>query len=101
MDLERSIRLAVDSGKVTLGSQRSIQHALRGDGKLVIVASNCPESAAEDLKHYCALSDIRLVKFKGTSIELGTVCGKPFPVSALCVIEAGDSDIFDAAASEA
>ena len=31
MDLERSIRLAVDSGKVSLGSQKSLEHARRGD----------------------------------------------------------------------
>ncbi len=101
MDLERSIRLAVDSGKVTLGSQRSLEHARRGDAKLVILAQNAPGGLADDLKHFCTLSDLRLVQFKGTSMQLGTVCGKPFPVSALCVIEPGDSDILDAAQSGA
>lgn len=93
MDLNRSIRLAVDSGKVTLGSQRTLQHALRGDAKLIVTAKNCPPDVARDLKHYCTLSDVRMLAFDGTSIELGTVCGKPFPVSALSVIEEGDSDI--------
>ena len=97
MDLERSIRLAVDSGKVSLGSQKSLQHARRGDAKLVILAQNVPDDLAQDMKHFCSLSDLRLVEFKGTSMQLGTVCGKPFPVSALCVIEAGNSDILDAA----
>ncbi len=101
MDLERSIRLAVDSGKVTLGSQRSLEHARRGDAKLVILAQNAPTNLSDDLKHFCSLSDLRLVQFKGTSMQLGTVCGKPFPVSALCVIEPGDSDILDAAQSGA
>ncbi|MBI5035860.1 50S ribosomal protein L30e [Candidatus Micrarchaeota archaeon] len=93
MDLQRSIRLAVDSGKVTLGSQRTIQHALHGDAKLVVIAKNCPEDVAKDLKHYCSLSEVRVLDFNGTSIELGTVCGKPFPVSALSVVNEGDSDI--------
>ncbi|MBI5226875.1 50S ribosomal protein L30e [Candidatus Micrarchaeota archaeon] len=101
MDLERSIRLAVDSGKVSLGSQKSLEHARRGDAKLLIMAQNTPAGLAEDLKHFCSLSDLRLVQFKGTSMQLGTVCGKPFPVSALSVIEPGDSDILDAAASGA
>jgi len=101
MDLERSIRLAVDSGKVTLGSQRSLEHARRGDARLVIMAQNVPADVADDLKQFCSLSDLRLVQFNGTSMQLGTVCGKPFPVSALCVIEPGDSDILDAATSGA
>ena len=101
MDLERSIRLAVDSGKVTLGSQRSLEHARRGDAKLVIMATNVPAGLSEDLKHFCSLSYLRLVTFNGTSMQLGTVCGKPFPISALCVIEPGDSDILDAATSGA
>lgn len=93
MDLQRSIRLAVDSGKVTLGSQRAVQHALHGDAKLVVISKNCPTEVAKDLKHYCNLSEVRILDFNGTSIELGTVCGKPFPVSALSVVEEGDSDI--------
>ncbi len=93
MDLGRSIRLAVDSGKVTLGAQRTLQHALRGDAKLVIVAENCPPQTSQDLKHYCTLSDVRVLRFQGTSLELGNLCGKPFPVSAMSVVDEGDSDI--------
>ncbi len=101
MDLDRSIRLAVDSGKVTLGSQRTLQHALLGEAKLVIVAENCPAPVAQDVRHYCAQSDVRVVTFPGSSVRLGTVCGKPFPVAALSVISEGDSDILNLDASEA
>lgn len=93
MDLARSIRLAVDSGKVTLGAQRTLQNALRGEAKLIIVAKNCPPNASSDLKAFSQLSDVRVLWFEGSSLDLGTLCGKPFPVSALSVIEEGDSDI--------
>ncbi|MBI4360700.1 50S ribosomal protein L30e [Candidatus Micrarchaeota archaeon] len=100
MDIDRSIRLAVDSGKVTLGSQKSIKHALNGDAKLLVLAENCPETVADDVKEYCKLSEIRVVRFPGTSVKLGTVCGKPFPVSVLSVIEEGDSDILNVESPE-
>lgn len=97
MDLNKAIRIAVDSGKVVLGSDRSVKMALNGGGaKLVIVSENCPEMVKGDLKHYCKLASIPVVEFEGSSVELGTVCGKPFPVSALSVLEAGNSGILDA-----
>ena len=95
VDLNHAIRLAVDSGKVELGLDKAKKIALNGSGaKLVIIAKNCP--GAQDLKHYCAIAEIPVVVFQGTNVELGAVCGKPFSVSALCVLEAGDSDILKA-----
>jgi large subunit ribosomal protein L30e len=35
------------------------------------------------------------MKFEGSSIELGAVCGKPFSVNSLAVIEAGESKILN------
>jgi len=96
MDLAKSIRLAVDSGKVVLGSGRSVKVALNGGAKLIVVSQNCPREIASDIKHYCKLSSIPLIDFKGSSLDLGTVCGKPFPVSILSVVEEGDSDVLNA-----
>ncbi len=96
MDLSKSIRLAVDSGKVELGADKAKKIALRGEAKLIVVARNCPSENAADLRHYCRQSGTPLVEFPGTSIELGTVCGKPFSVSALSIIEEGNSDILQA-----
>ena len=38
MDVDRNIRVAVDTGDVTLGSEKSIQSLKLGKGQLVIVA---------------------------------------------------------------
>ncbi|MBI5636329.1 50S ribosomal protein L30e [Candidatus Micrarchaeota archaeon] len=93
MDLIKSIRLAVDTGKVDLGAQSAKRHALNGSSSLIILAKNCPAQVRNDVTHYAALSEVKLLEFAGTSLELGNVCGKPFPVSALSVLEAGNSDI--------
>lgn len=85
--------MAVDSGNVVLGIKKTKKIALNGEAKVVIIASNCPRENADDLKRYCIQSMVPLTVFPGTSVELGIVCGKPFPVSALGVISEGDSDI--------
>ncbi len=99
MDLNASIRMAVDSGKTILGSQKTRKLALLGEAKVVIIARNCPPAVKADIQHYALLSKTPVIDFKGTSIELGIVCGKPFPVSALSVIDAGNSDILTAVTS--
>ncbi len=93
MDLAKSIRFAVDTGKVELGLKQTLKIALNGNAKLVIIAKNCPNDSSADVKRFTTLSQTPLVVFEGTSVELGNACGKPFPVSALSVIEEGNSDV--------
>ena len=95
MDVDRGIRVAVDTGNVTLGSVKSIQGLKLGKGKLVILAQNCPDDIREDVMHYSILSEIPVDDYKGTSVELGSVCGKPFTVATLTIKDPGDSNILE------
>ena len=91
MDVERGIRVAVDTGDVTLGSEKSIQSLKLGKGLLAVVAANSPKSILEDVEYYANLSNIPYIVYEGTSVELGSVCGKPFTVATLIVNDPGDS----------
>jgi large subunit ribosomal protein L30e len=95
MDIDRGIRVAVDTGTVTLGSDKSIQTLKLGKGKLVIIAQNCPEEIREDIMYYSKLSDIPVYTYEGSSVELGSVCGKPFTVATLIIKDPGDSTILE------
>ena len=95
MDIERGIRVAVDTGKVILGSNKSIQAIELGNGELVVLAANAPKTLKEDVEVYSKLSEIPVHVFDGSSVELGSVCGKPFTVSVLVVQEPGDSNILE------
>ncbi|EHP87915.1 50S ribosomal protein L30e [Methanotorris formicicus] len=95
MDVNKAIRTAVDTGKVILGSKRTVKFIKHGEGKLVIIAGNCPKDLEEDVKYYAKLSDIPIYTHKATSLELGAICGKPFPVAALLVLEEGNSNIMN------
>lgn len=95
MDVDRGIRVAVDTGDVTLGSEKSIQSLKLGKGKLVVVAANAPKDILEDVEYYANLSDIPAHTYDGTSVDLGSVCGKPFTVATLIINDPGDSTILD------
>ncbi|MBI5460210.1 50S ribosomal protein L30e [Methanobacterium sp.] len=95
MDVERGIRVAVDTGNVTLGSSKTIQALKLGKGKLVIIAENCPKEVTEDVMQYSKLSQIPVYTFQGTSVDLGSVCGKPFTVATMMVNDPGDSTILE------
>ena len=92
MDMNRALRQVVQTGEVYFGV-RQAKRALRDNtAQLVVVPENIPDSVLEELQ---GVSTVPMVKFKGTNFDLGTACGKPFSVSALTVVEVGDSDIMD------
>ncbi len=93
VDIGKAIRMAVRTGKVILGSKRTIQLIKQGKAKLAIIASNCPDQIKNDLEYYCKLSNIPIYVYDGTSWDLGAVCGKPFMVAVMAIIEPGDSEI--------
>ena len=93
--MSKAIRMCVESGSVVLGERITVKKAMAGAGKLVIVAANAPAEKASDIRRYCELSNLPVVIFAGTSMELGSVCGKPFPVSMMIVSEVGNSPIMD------
>lgn len=93
IDVNKAIVTTVKTGKVLFGVNNAVRNAKTGKAKLVIVASNCPQKTRDDIEYYCKLSNIPVVIYNGTSIDLGAVCGKAFTVSALTVREPGDSEI--------
>ena len=58
--------------------------------QLIVVAGNCPKEFVEFLS---GKEEVKAHTFPGSSVQLGRACGKPFMVSALAVVEAGESDI--------
>lgn len=89
IDIDKSLRSVMRTGKVFVGTKQAIKASKRGVAKLVIVASNCPTS----VKKLIAESNVPVYEYPGMSVDLGPTCGKPYIVSAVTIIEPGDSDI--------
>ena len=93
--VDQELRLALSTGKVQVGSKASVRELRRGRAKLAIVSSNCPREARETIQNYVRLGEIPLMEHPKDSVDLGTLCGKPFPVSAMVIMDPGDSKILD------
>jgi len=87
MNIERALKKAIETGEVVMGSKETLDAIERKKAKLVVIASNCPLQIAEKTKK----SSLHV--FKGTGVELGIACGKPFSIAVLAVLNPGDSDI--------
>jgi large subunit ribosomal protein L30e len=88
VDLGRALKAAVTTGKVVFGVSQAEKAVKSGQAKMVVISANCP---SEFLKSQGVGVPIRA--FEGTNMDLGALCGKPFSVSALAIIDKGTSNI--------
>ncbi len=90
MDLAHALKVALQTGQVRLGVHESLESAKAKKARLLIVSRTCPDLKLRDERK---LGRIPIYHYDGTAVELGAACGKPFPVSALAVVEPGASAI--------
>lgn len=85
MAIEGTIQSAVKSDKAIIGYKESMKAMKSGGAKAVIVSNNIPEAMSAEIKHNATVGGAELEIFQGSSKDLGTACGKPFPVSVLVI----------------
>jgi large subunit ribosomal protein L30e len=95
MDVQRSLRTVLATGKVLIGTDQTTKALARGEAKLVILASNAP--GAEEIRAAATKKRVPVYAFDGMGTALGPACGKPFAISALAVLDAGTSDVLQLA----
>ena len=89
LDIAKSLRTAIRDGTVSVGAKNTLKSIQKGDAQLVILASNCPQR----FRDIILSSSVSTASLEVNSVELGSVCGKPFTISALSIIDPGSSDI--------
>ncbi len=85
--IEKEIKDAMENKKLIIGTKTVLKNLKNNKLKKIIYASNCPEKTKKDLNYYAQFSDIEIKEFKGTSLELGIVCGKPFNILLLGILK--------------
>ncbi len=93
VDLNKLLRRAVNTGEVQFGIKQSKKAIKRKKAKLIVTASNC---SPEYLKLIQRQRTVPVYNFKGTNVELGAACGKPFSISTLAIIDEGNSNLIKA-----
>jgi large subunit ribosomal protein L30e len=95
VNIDHELRQAFKTGRVRIGSKQTLKEIRRGRAKIAILSSNCPEKIQVIVKDYGKLGDIPVLVHNKDSIDLGILCGKPFPTSAIVINDPGDSKILD------
>ncbi|MGP8078531.1 MAG: 50S ribosomal protein L30e [Thermoplasmata archaeon] len=90
MDLAHALKVALETGKVKIGLEETLEAAKAKKAKLLIVAKSCPDAA---LRSDRAVGKIPIYHYDGSAVDLGQACGKPFPISAMAILEPGSSAI--------
>jgi len=96
IDINKEIRRAVDSGKVLFGAKQCEKSINTGEAKLLVTTSNVPMSLKEKNLAKAKIANIPVLEFKGNSLELGQVCGKPFNILFMAIKTPGKSSILKA-----
>jgi large subunit ribosomal protein L30e len=89
MNVEESVRLLVKTGSYVLGEKEVKALVGRGEAKLVVLS----KTKNDELTGLCESHSVPVIRLERTSMELGIVCGKPFPISVIGVVTEGDSEI--------
>jgi len=91
MDISRQIKQGISTGEIVFGQRETISACARGDARLILVAANCPQ------EHVDALAsnhqNIPVHRLQMVNRELGSACAKPFAISSICIIDAGQSEL--------
>lgn len=91
MDLARQLKQGITTGTVLFGQRQTTSACNKGDARLVLVAANCPEDYISNLTS--SHPDVPVHRVTMVNRQLGAACAKPFPVSALCVVDPGQSEL--------
>ena len=87
IDIGRALKSAISTGKAEFGVDQTTKAVKDGKAQMVILARNCPSA---ELKGDIG---VKVHVYDGNNMELGALCGKPFSVSALVIIDKGSSNI--------
>ncbi len=90
MDLAHALKVALETGTVRIGLTETRAAVEEKKARLLIVARTCPDLK---LTKERAIGKVPIYHYDGTAVDLGQACGRPFPISAMAVLDPGSSAI--------
>jgi large subunit ribosomal protein L30e len=92
-NINNKLRLALKSGKFTIGYNTTNKSLKEGECKMIIISNNCPSTKRLELEYLSMLNRCSIHHFYGNNSELGIACGKHYRCCCIGIIDPGDSDI--------
>jgi large subunit ribosomal protein L30e len=100
VEAKKEIRRAVDTGEVLFGARSAEKSLLNGKAELIILTSSTPKLSVEKISHQAQVAGVPSYTFEGSAHDLGAVCGKPFVISVLTVLNPGKSKVLSIAKTQ-
>jgi large subunit ribosomal protein L30e len=85
--LEEEIKNAMKAKKIIMGYRRSLKFIKSNKPKMVIIANNIPEKMRKEIENHTKVFNFEMKIFEGDSKKLGMICGKPYPVTTIVIME--------------
>jgi len=90
-DFEKILRGVIKTGKVIIGTKEVIK-SIKGS-KLIVYSSYLSKDRISEIVNTCKSLSVPFIEFKGTSMDLGRICGKLFLISVIAVKSSGEVDL--------
>jgi large subunit ribosomal protein L30e len=87
MNIERNLKIAITTGSVLFGTKEAEKAVKNKTAKMIVMADNYSN---EFLTNQNA---VKSLQFPGDNVALGALCGKPFSVSVVTIIDPGESNV--------
>jgi large subunit ribosomal protein L30e len=81
METEEKIKKAIRENKIIIGYRECLKYIRNNTPEVVIIAKNAPER----IKKVILNSNVKVEFFEGSSKDLGTICGKPYPITTIVI----------------
>jgi large subunit ribosomal protein L30e len=81
MEIEEKIKRAIKENKIIIGYRECLKYIRNNVPETVIIAKNAPER----IKKIILNSNVKIEIFEGSSKDLGTICGKPHPITTIAI----------------
>jgi large subunit ribosomal protein L30e len=81
MKVEEIVKKALKENRIIFGYRESLKYIRNNTPEVVIIAKNAPEKIRKVILN----SNVKFIIFEGSSKELGTICGRPHPITTIVI----------------
>ena len=85
MNITKLIKTKMKENKIILGYRTVIKSIKTSRPELIVFANNIPEDKKRMIEHNAKIAKIEIKEYSSDGVNLGLICGKPFPVSVLAI----------------
>lgn len=85
MEISKLIKSKIKQKRVIIGFNNVLKSIKNSNPNLIVLANNFPEEKKKIIKHNAKISGIEVKEHTQDNVNLGLICGKPFPVGVLAI----------------